>query len=299
MRSFTALSLLLAVAGTQVAGQSATTSAAAPEVTSEDAIAVTNNPVGVVYKATLPEQAFFKPAYPDGGNVKGEITASAGPNGAGVIFNLKFSNLPKTGGPFMYHLHVDPVPSNGNCTATLAHLDPTARGEAPICDPEDPETCQVGDLSGKFGDIPVGDDVYETTYTDMYASTLEGIGAFFGNRSIVFHYANKTRITCANFVKIGGDGDDGHGHASSDCSSGSASGYSSSSSSAPVPLPSGNATVTSSSSSVFQPTGGLPSSTGPSPSSTSGVIAAANRVGESGAVMMMLGGVMAAVVAAL
>ena len=69
---------------------------------------MTNNPVGVVYKATLPKQAFFKPAYPDGGNVKGEITASAGPNGAGVIFNLKFSNLPKTGGPFS--TFIVPVP---------------------------------------------------------------------------------------------------------------------------------------------------------------------------------------------
>ena len=31
---------------------------------------------------------------------------------------------------------------------------------------------------------------------------MPGIGAFFGNRSIVFHYANKTRISCANFALV-------------------------------------------------------------------------------------------------
>ena len=31
---------------------------------------------------------------------------------------------------------------------------------------------------------------------------MPGIGAFFGNRSIVFHYANKTRISCANFTLV-------------------------------------------------------------------------------------------------
>ena len=37
---------------------------------------------------------------------------------------------------------------------------------------------------------------------------MPGTGAFFGNRSIVFHYANKTRISCANFALVdGGDTD--------------------------------------------------------------------------------------------
>lgn len=42
------------------------------------------------------------------------------------------------------------------------------------------------------------------SYTDLYSSTLPGIGAFFGNRSIVVHYNNKTRITCANFTMSAG-----------------------------------------------------------------------------------------------
>jgi len=37
----------------------------------------------------------------------------------------------------------------------------------------------------------------------MYASLVPGIGAFFGNRSIVIHYANSTRLACANFTMAG------------------------------------------------------------------------------------------------
>lgn len=52
-----------------------------------------------------------------------------------------------------YHIHVLPVPANGNCTETLGHLDPYKRGEIPPCDNTQPQTCQVGDLSGKHGNI--------------------------------------------------------------------------------------------------------------------------------------------------
>ncbi|EKJ76721.1 hypothetical protein FPSE_03132 [Fusarium pseudograminearum CS3096] len=172
-------------------------SACAGQTVAQDAPRVNDNPPGVGFKATLPKEPFFKDAAIDG-NVKGYIHAQATDSGQGVKFMVKFSNLPKEGGPFTYHIHVDPVPDNGNCTATLAHLDPFARGEDPPCDAEKPESCQVGDNSGKHGKIT--SDPFETEYIDYYASTKEGIGAFFGNRSFVLHYANKTRITCANFV---------------------------------------------------------------------------------------------------
>ncbi len=50
-----------------------------------------------------------------------------------------------------YHIHVNPVPADGNCTATGGHLDPYQRGDTPACDAKKPATCQVGDLSGKYG----------------------------------------------------------------------------------------------------------------------------------------------------
>lgn len=105
--------------------------------------------------------------------------------------------------PKVYHIHDQPVPESGNCTDTLAHLDPYQRGEMPACDPTIPATCQVGDLSGKHGKVELnGSDTFTATYLDNFASTVDGIGAFFGNRSFVLHFANTTRITCANFAAV-------------------------------------------------------------------------------------------------
>jgi hypothetical protein len=66
----------------------------------QDAPEVTNNPVGVAYTAVLPDEAFNTATFPDGGNIKGSVSAVAADDGRGVQFTVKFSNLPKTGGPF-------------------------------------------------------------------------------------------------------------------------------------------------------------------------------------------------------
>ncbi|KAI9739795.1 MAG: hypothetical protein M1834_006516 [Cirrosporium novae-zelandiae] len=156
-----------------------------------DAVALTNNPIGPRYCATFPNTL----ESPLQGNMCGFSST-----GSGVWVSTNFYDLPLEDGPLLYHIHDQPVPSDGNCTDTLAHLDPYIRGETPSCDATLPQTCQVGDLSGKHGTID--SDPYIASYMDDYISTLPGIGAFFGNRSVVIHYANKTRITCANFSLI-------------------------------------------------------------------------------------------------
>jgi hypothetical protein len=168
-----------------------------------DAIPVLNNPVGPVYTATLPPVQFFNPADPRG-NIKGSVSATAAPGGKGVQFTINFSNLPTSGGPFPYHIHVAPVNSTGSCASTLAHLDPFIRGETPVCDPSKPATCQSGDLSGKYGKIT--SDPFTASYVDLYASLVPGLGSFFGNRSITVHFSNATRITCASFALVSGTG---------------------------------------------------------------------------------------------
>lgn len=161
---------------------------------------VEGNPAGVTYVATLPAEPFFMAGSLDG-NVEGSVTAKAGPGGRGVQFDVKFSNLPTSGGPFMYHLHVAPSGPSGNCTATLAHVDPFKRGEDPVCNPAEPATCQTGDLSGKFGTVT--EDPFTASYHDPYSSINQDVGgSFLGNRSFVFHFANKTRISCADFKLV-------------------------------------------------------------------------------------------------
>jgi len=160
-----------------------------------------NNPIGTIYVATLPDTEFFNPDDPRG-NIKGSVSATANPDGIGVQFQIQFSNLPTSGGPFLYHLHSAPVPADGNCTGTLGHLDPFIRGETPSCNSSLPQTCQVGDLSGKYGKIT--SDPFQASYVDEFASTLPGLGSFFGNRSLTLHFGNTTRITCANFTLLEG-----------------------------------------------------------------------------------------------
>ncbi|KAI1103958.1 superoxide dismutase [Jackrogersella minutella] len=162
-----------------------------------DAPPTTGNPAGKGAIATLPDQAFWHGSL--NGNVKGSVTAQSGAGGNGVDYQVSFSNLPTEGGPFIYHIHVAPVPADGNCTSTLAHLDQTIRGEDPPCDSSRPASCQQGDLSGKYGKID-SSDPFTASFHDPYTSLLDGDGAYFGNRSLVFHFNNKTRISCANFT---------------------------------------------------------------------------------------------------
>jgi hypothetical protein len=196
-----ALVLVLNVSATNLQ-----TSAVAPRVT--------NNP-NVTYAAKLLTK--------NNTNLGGIISGTTGANGQGVMFDVHFWGFPDESlGPFSrfhsycdssnpfltqyhpeYHIHVNKVPKDGNCTAALGHLDPYNRTTTPACDPEAPETCQVGDLSGKHGEIVAGPDTpFQDTYMDYYLSTKAGDVAFFGNLSVVVHAANDTRLDCGNFELV-------------------------------------------------------------------------------------------------
>lgn len=150
-----------------------------------------NNPAGVSYTANLPS----------GNGIQGYIEGTSNTNGTGVMFNVNFYQFPDASeGPFLYYVHVNPVPSDGNCDATGGYLDPYERSESPVCNASQPETCQVGDLSGKHGSMsPPAGSSFQTLYLDLYLSTEPGVNSFFGNRSIVIHAHNLTSLACANF----------------------------------------------------------------------------------------------------
>ena len=82
----------------------------------------------------------------------------------------------------------------------MGHLDPTQRGELHSCEVEAPQTCQAGDLAGKHGNITA--QTWTVSYSDDYLSTTPGSPYFFGDKSIVIHSSNATRLTCANFVLV-------------------------------------------------------------------------------------------------
>ncbi|RPB11882.1 hypothetical protein P167DRAFT_536281 [Morchella conica CCBAS932] len=82
------------------------------------------------------------------------MTFTASTNGTGVAVKVDLLGFSGATGPFNYHVHDQPVPADGNCNGTLAHLDPYQRGQTPACDKTAPETCEVGDMSGKHNAIP-------------------------------------------------------------------------------------------------------------------------------------------------
>jgi hypothetical protein len=87
------------------------------------------------------------------GAIKGTVRAGSDPFGIGVNFHVELSGLPEADGPYAFHLHQLPVPADGNCTGTGGHLDPFGRTNTPACDASAPATCEVGDLSGKYGKL--------------------------------------------------------------------------------------------------------------------------------------------------
>ncbi|KFX97552.1 hypothetical protein V490_02732 [Pseudogymnoascus sp. VKM F-3557] len=178
--------LILAVASALVA----TSAAEAPKVT--------GNPAGVTYKAEIPTG--------NANGVEGSVEITSGKNGDGTDIAYTFS-LPKEGGPFSFHIHVNPVDSTGNCTSTGGHLNPYNASDEP-CDTDSLEDCEVGDLTGKLGSKLQSGETNGRT-ADAFTSVVEGTPAFVGNRSIVVHAADKSRLACANFALVKGDGGEG------------------------------------------------------------------------------------------
>jgi hypothetical protein len=120
------------------------------------------------------------------------------------VFKVEFEDLPEDEGPFGYHLHAKPVPKDGNCTATAAHLNPY--NATTTCDVDDLASCEVGDLSGKHGKAK--GSKFDATYVDLYASTDPEDAAFFGSLSFVIHRSNSSRLACANFELVESEDDD-------------------------------------------------------------------------------------------
>lgn len=106
-----------------------------------DAPIVQSNPPNAHYRALLTTTT----------GVSGSVNASTSSTSRAVGFVVEIAGLPLTSGPFKYHIHVNPVPADGNCTGTGGHLDPYERTQVPDCVSSRPETCEVGDLSGKHG----------------------------------------------------------------------------------------------------------------------------------------------------
>ncbi|KAB8231539.1 putative cytosolic Cu/Zn superoxide dismutase [Aspergillus alliaceus] len=165
----------------------------------EDAPVIKDNKHDTVYEVVLQDK--------DNSTVRGSFTTWGAENGVGIAFRVALTGVPKD--TFLnYHIHDKPVPEDGNCYATGGHLDPYKRGDQPPCNTTEPQTCQVGDVSGKHGPVWTPDEDFDVTYTDYFLSNVEDTTSFFGNRSIVVHLPDNKRINCGNFRLVSNKGEE-------------------------------------------------------------------------------------------
>ncbi|KAL4791750.1 superoxide dismutase [Aspergillus venezuelensis] len=138
--------------------------------------------------------------YKANSTIFGGITITKSPESSALHIDVHIGGI-KEGQYINYHIHAKPVPEDGNCYLTGAHLDPYHRTQEPPCDIKAPNTCEVGDLSGKHGPAwaPEG-EVFHASYDDFFLSNTPGAPAYFGNLSWVVHAPDSSRLTCGNFV---------------------------------------------------------------------------------------------------
>ncbi|KAI7667207.1 hypothetical protein KC318_g6031 [Hortaea werneckii] len=165
-----------------------------PEIaalSSPTASVVSDNPEGKVYSAVFPQ--------PTSTSV---VTIGSAPNGsADVTVNL--NGLPQPG-PLSYSIHDNPVASNGSCDDVGDIFNPYHASTTAPCNDDRPETCMVGDLSGKHGNATAPG--FTQSYNDNFLSLVPNTPAFFGNRSLVISWPNGTIVSCTNFTLAGSNG---------------------------------------------------------------------------------------------
>lgn len=168
---------------------------------STPAVKITDNQQGVWYTAELNSGP---------GNLAGFIGILSSVDGTGVRVSYDFRNFNLSDSlEYTYHIHEKAVPSYGNCNSTGMHFDKYGVGDDHVCNSKEPETCQLGDMSGKHGAITFASQTSNNSradaYHDDYLSTIINNTAFFGGLSVVVHRKrDKLRLACGNFALFSG-----------------------------------------------------------------------------------------------
>ncbi|KAJ1655579.1 hypothetical protein IWQ61_004689 [Dispira simplex] len=105
-------------------------------------------------------------------------------------------------GKYQLHIHQYPVDVSGDCESTGDHFDPlhvNTNTTEYACDPDRPvETCEVGDLAGKFGTITASKTgtYLAHDWTDQQIGTSPELSVI--DRSVVLHDSANNRVACGN-----------------------------------------------------------------------------------------------------
>ncbi|KAJ2817159.1 Superoxide dismutase [Coemansia sp. 'formosensis'] len=121
----------------------------------------------------------------------------------GLKVSINVSGL-KQGLQYPFHIHINVVPADGNCTATGGHLDTygvKTANTAYSCDKTKPlATCEIGDLAGIAGNLTANANGQATlTFNDPIITFGDNKTTILGH-SIVVHNPDNTRLACGNIV---------------------------------------------------------------------------------------------------
>jgi len=146
--------------------------------------------------------------------IVGSVKVEGAPGHSGVKYTVQLSGLKKEEAlPYLFHVHAKAIPAGGKCADAAAHLTqgPTALNwncnlkYASNDYTNKLELCEVGQLSGKYGNITADkighDGTYAIEFLDLYSSLKPEEKFFIGDKSVVVHNGKNDRLACANFQK--------------------------------------------------------------------------------------------------
>ena len=140
--------------------------------------------------------------------IQGAITFAQEQPGAATTISVNLTGLEQFNESYPWHVHQYPFPLGieNPCRGEITggHYDPLGANQngsyAAAC-AMNPELCEIGDLSGKFGGLRANESV--VTFTDPNLS-LRGIFSIIG-RSVVIHRMSGARLVCANIEYPAGE----------------------------------------------------------------------------------------------
>lgn len=143
-----------------------------------------------------PKEAFFQATFRNmlRGSLHWDVSQEQTVNGYVDVTNLPFYR-----GPFKYQIADGLLPDDQDCLKLKGTTFNPYNGEfdAPT-DAEKP----VGDLSGKYKEIPEGAESTHTRYLASFISLNPDNKAYIGDKSVFIEDALGTILECANIIQL-------------------------------------------------------------------------------------------------
>ncbi|POW04128.1 hypothetical protein PSHT_11380, partial [Puccinia striiformis] len=89
-------------------------------------------------------------------------------NAVAVSISINGLNALNSTAAYAYHIHTNPISSDGNCASALGHLDPLAVTDGFVCNPQVSQYCQEGDLASRHGKLNGSEATLNVSYIDDY-----------------------------------------------------------------------------------------------------------------------------------